>query len=184
MTYWDILFDTDPAQRRDIDRLEQELSVARDGESLLQEQLHSMRGRVNRLELLCEGLVELLKTRSLVDDAQLRLAIQRLDLADGVEDGRIGPDRTENAPSCGECDRPVNPKRRDCLYCGTAIPKAAPRRPKKVRMARCERCEASVPERSTWITESGILCDPCHQNPGPIGSLSLSDSEGGGLSEV
>jgi hypothetical protein len=75
-------------------------------------------GEVERLNLVVEALTELMVTRLGVTRYEVELMVERVDLADGVVDGRVGPDRAAKAIKCPSCERPVNPKRSECIYCG------------------------------------------------------------------
>lgn len=185
MSFWDSLFDNEVRQRRDINFLQAESEGTTVEVGALREENRRLAERVDQLELMVEGLVTVLEAHKLLRPRELALAIQRLDLADGYEDGRIGPDRSDDAPTCGSCARPVNPKRQSCLYCGAEL-RAEDRRPKPKppRMTACERCGAQVAERSTWITELGVVCHTCYLNPGQAGALSVAPphAQGGGMS--
>ena len=85
--------------------------------------------RVDRAELIIEALSRILRERALVSEEALRELVVQIDLEDGVEDGRIGQDRSARAPKCSACGRPVNTRRTHCVYCHSEIPrKHKPRR--------------------------------------------------------
>jgi|GEM_PF-1270338 len=118
--------------------------------------------RFERLELLVEGLKSALCAQNILTEHQIAVATTRVDLADGLEDGRIGPLAASLAPPCPSCARPLNPKRAQCIYCGAAVlrqDKAVAPEPK----ATCARCTTAVPQRTTWYSEDGLLCDPCYR---------------------
>ena len=122
----------------------------------LQWQVQELSIRVGQLEVVCAAAFDLLQMRGLSRD-DLNLAVARIDLEDGVEDGRIGPDRSAIAPACGSCGKPVNPKRDVCVFCGTEW--AHP-----VQMAEhvhCHMCGEKFDTADTWFTESGVVCNPC-----------------------
>ena len=110
----------------------------------------------------------------------------RLDLADGREDGRIRPQVARGVPRCNACDNPVNPKRSECVYCGTAITAEtlkAPPRPR--REMSCELCQVTFEEREGFFSEYGLVCAPCHGDPERVvkakkGTLSLVDGRSDG----
>jgi len=160
MGYWDKLFDNEWAQRDDIDRLQHEAAFAADTAADLQRALHEQRQRVAKLELMVEALVEVLRERKALTRDEVAVMIQQIDLADGVEDGQIGPDRVAQAPKCHVCGRPVNPKRENCLYCREPIQLGHTPPP---RTARCARCGAEVPEINTYFSEVGLVCGDCHR---------------------
>ena len=155
------LWDNERKQRRDIESLRQALTHAPDLRPMLEAQAR----RIDRLELLCKGLVELVVAKKLVSHAELSVVMQQLDLADGVEDGRISPHVRESSPCCTSCQRFVNPQRTSCIYCGTPIDHALP--PEAAPAARgrpdviCVRCNDTVPENETYFSGSGLVCGSC-----------------------
>jgi hypothetical protein len=76
-----------------------------------------LQDRVDRLELICEALWELLKTRMDVNDDQLMGWIAELDLTDGTADGK----RSRGPAECPSCSRPNSPRHQNCIYCGTML---------------------------------------------------------------
>ncbi len=162
---WDYLFDNEYKQRRDIQMLKAQVADAGSTQSAAWQQqrdLAAMSQRLARLELTVEALVRLLQVRTGLSRDELGLMIQRVDLADGVQDGQIGPDRIGDAPPCANCGRPLNPKRETCLYCDAPVAEAikehvAP----PPRLVRCVRCNAEIPEQSSYFSEDGIVCQKC-----------------------
>jgi len=124
----------------------------------------SLQERTDRLELICETLVELVLTRGLVTREELGVLFAQVDLRDGVEDGGLHPDRPKiRAPLCSACERPVNPERSACVYCGAKVVKGAapPKRP--VRLVTCGACNEKVDQRESNFTASGLRCDRCYR---------------------
>ena len=70
--------------------------------------------RCDRLALTCQALWELLRDRLNLTEQQLLDRVQQIDLRDGKADGRMG----SQVHQCPACERPVNSRRRQCLYCG------------------------------------------------------------------
>jgi hypothetical protein len=163
MSIWkDLFFDTEFRQRRDINTLRESLSESDDW---LQSQSHSLRKaheRIEKLELVCEALFELMQLKGIASREELSLLVQRIDLADGFEDGKIGPDRTAEAPSCGGCQRPVNPKRKACLYCGEELSTASlgQTRPPAQKVI-CAACQSWTLESEAYFSGRGLLCVDC-----------------------
>jgi len=158
---WKHLFDSEWKQRDDIESVQSSVTSAMHDNVRLSRQLRAAEDKVERLELVVEALVTVLELRGGLDRQELALAIERIDLEDGVVDGRMGPDRTANAPKCAACGRPVNPQREACLFCGGARDASKPTRP-PTRTVSCRRCQRDVPESTTYFTELGITCADCY----------------------
>lgn len=179
--FWNRMFDTPEKQRDDIRALQADNDLVLDRAEEGQRALRQATRRIDKLELMLEATWELLKSRGDVSDADLALMVSRVDLADGKEDGRIGPSR-KDAPSCHACGRPANPKRSRCIYCHEAKLTVAAPAPPPPRMTDCETCAKSVPERSVYFTAQGTVCEACFKNPGGAGGLALSSEQAGDLS--
>jgi hypothetical protein len=65
----------------------------------LVERVHRLENEVGRLLLVNHALVEELTRRGMLDGPSLEAAMKAIDLADGVEDGRVTPAATKRAPS-------------------------------------------------------------------------------------
>ena len=166
MSFWDNMFDSEYRQRKDINTLRANMmdmsDVASAVEPMRGEVTH-MRMKLDQLGLLCEALVQLLELKGGFKREELTLMIQRLDLADGVEDGRIGPNHTAGAPKCPNCNRPANPKREACIYCYAPLPKELPEAEAAQKMVKCTRCSKDVAENSAYFSEVGLLCYHCFE---------------------
>ena len=142
---WTNLFsDYDRVSRKELKRLALD-SDFNDGRiDALEAERMRLTERVNRSELLIHAMWELLKVRTGATDEELRVMVARIDLADGREDGKIGT----KVPSaqCANCGRPINTRRRNCIYCDAPMSEAYKvSQPKKVvRTVTCTRCSASV----------------------------------------
>ena len=131
----------------------------------------ALRGKVARLELTVEALLEILWVRGLVTREEVSLAIQRIDLADGVEDGRVGPDRSAAAPRCPHCGRPINPLRSHCVFCAGKLeptatrvglpPKVARPKASAPRQNRCSECGKVLTDDETHFRARGLYCESC-----------------------
>ncbi|MEZ4383782.1 MAG: hypothetical protein R3A79_20790 [Nannocystaceae bacterium] len=160
----DVLLGWEGRQHRDIQRLKAAASdVAVSAESAIHIAQRLVQ-RVDRLELLCEALVELVVARKIATREELGVLVAQVDLRDGVEDGSVGSQPRRSVPACGACGRPVNPQRPSCVYCGAAVvveaaAPAATVRP--VRTVTCGGCGETVDERESNFTEHGLRCDRC-----------------------
>lgn len=153
------LFDNEYRQRRDIQQLQQQLSST----PSLGPELRAASARIDQLELLCTALAELLVAKGLTTPAELRVLMQQLDLADGVEDGRVSKHARDESPRCSHCRRFLNPSRAACVYCGTPMAQAVPPAPalKPRPDIECKGCRRVVPESDTYFTGRGLVCAAC-----------------------
>ncbi|MBL4683219.1 MAG: hypothetical protein JKY37_01405 [Nannocystaceae bacterium] len=153
------LWDSEHKQRRDIQDLRRELDAAPD----LSRLLTPLAARVDQLELLCKALTELLVSKGVASPEELSVLAQQLDLADGVEDGKVSARVRDNAPRCPRCQRFANPRRQHCVYCeaelGTAVQTSAAPAPRTVS---CGGCGQQVPESQTYYSGSGLRCERCY----------------------
>lgn len=122
----DHLFDSDYRQREDIEELREQVSeAARDRPADTSSSVRTLRKRVDQLELMLEALYAHMENKGDIDREKLSDLMIQVDLADGVEDGRIGGDRTKRAPQCTKCSKPVSRKRAECVWCGEPVDKKA-----------------------------------------------------------
>lgn len=166
MSLWDFLFDNDIRQRQDIDSLERRAESSDEALQSLRLDVQHLKKQQDLNELVLEALLQLAELKGQVTKEEIALMIQRLDLADGVEDGRIGPDRASVAPKCPFCARPINPQRQSCIYCGQKAPEAqqVPRKTdSSARLIRCVRCYNEVREDQAHFSPEGLLCDACQK---------------------
>ena len=80
--------------------------------------IHELEVRVERLELACEGMWELMKARHGMEDGDLLAWMAEVDLRDGAADGKSGKGGPVSCPSCSR----KNAVRHDfCMYCGEGL---------------------------------------------------------------
>ncbi len=163
---WNYLFDSPRRQRRDIEALREQVVLGSDDtqeKAKIERRLAQLEANQERLNLTLEAVLRLLEQRLRISPQDIALMVQRIDLADGVEDGMIGPDRSAEAPACYACGRPVNPKRDACIYCDAPLewPTAteAPAAPE--RSITCAVCQTTVPERRSYFSDNGVVCETC-----------------------
>ncbi|HEU4532674.1 MAG TPA: hypothetical protein VFS00_01105 [Polyangiaceae bacterium] len=118
MSLWDHLFDSDWKQRSDIETTREQLDLAVGANDALREIVLWQGQRLDRLELLFETLFRGFEKSGVVDRASFARMVEQVDLADGLLDGKLGPDQAAHAPRCGRCGRPASPLRPACIYCG------------------------------------------------------------------
>ena len=167
MSWQYLFFDNDSLQRSDIETLKSSVRFAAEAAGDSMSDIADAKRKIAQLELTVEALVRLLETKMSLDRQELAVMIQQIDLADGVQDGRIGPDRTEHAPKCGFCARPLNRKRASCIYCGKEVPKKAVEPPPPARLTGCRKCKRVLEEASSYITMQGLLCADCYAEMEP-----------------
>lgn len=153
----EFLFDSEYKQRSDIEQLKQAALSAPDPSRLIR----PLQQRVDRLELLCKALTELIISKGVATAEELSVVAQQLDLEDGREDGKISARARKKGPRCTNCDRFVNPKREHCVYCNAAIESEAKSEPAAARMVHCGGCNREVPEPETFYTGGGLRCSAC-----------------------
>lgn len=76
--------------------------------------LKEVEGRLNRVELICAALWELLSERLSISEAELQARMKDIDLRDGVQDEKI----TDVPLRCPTCGRVSSSRHWKCLYCG------------------------------------------------------------------
>lgn len=177
---WNALFDDEWTQRRDSARMSPQIPFNEEQFVSQAEQIRTLQAKANRLELACSALVALLMEHEVFDAKQLKLAIARVDLADGFEDGMLGPERTRQAPKCGGCGQPANPNRDSCVFCGVPLKLEEPP-PQSPPTLNCDSCGKEVVQYDTWITSRGTVCNICHNVED--GGLSVVKPASGALSD-
>ena len=155
----EFLFDNEYSQRKDIERLEQQVLEMPDASRMVEPLLQ----RVDRLELLCKALTELVVSKGIATREELSVVTQQLDLADGVEDGKISARVRKSAPRCSSCGRFVNPRREHCVYCHADVSTTA-QAPPPERTVVCGGCGKEVPESGSFYTGAGLRCDTCFED--------------------
>jgi hypothetical protein len=163
MSAWDFIFDSEHKQRSDINDLKgvaDRVDASVDG---LWDELTRTKRRVAKLELLTEGLIAYMQVKGVLNREELAVMVQRVDLSDGYEDGRIGPDRSSKCTKCPFCDRPFNEKRKVCIYCGKEVtPQDLKLMEKKEpRTIICALCYRRFPETAAHFTVKGLVCETC-----------------------
>jgi hypothetical protein len=132
---------------------------------VLRETAVALRQRLEYADLQLSALTALLDAKGLISLDELKDAMVRLDLADGVEDGRMGPDRATEAPCCPACGRPANRRRSQCVYCGAALPPVgrpgAPGSRREIKTVSCAKCGEAVAEKDGYFTDRGMVCPRC-----------------------
>jgi hypothetical protein len=105
------LMPMDFAARRTADEAKAQAREARTAVEL-------MRMDVERLLMIAEALWGMLKEQHGYSDQQLIERVQRIDLRDGLLDGKVA---RQPPAVCGKCGRVVGRHRSACLYCGAPV---------------------------------------------------------------
>lgn len=155
----EFLFDNEYSQRKDIERLKEHVLTTSDPSRLVEPLL----ARLDRLELLCKSLTELIVSKGIASREELSVVTQQLDLADGVEDGKISARVRKSAPRCANCGRFINPRRDQCVYCHAEV-QTTGKAPPPERTVVCGGCGKEVPESGTFYTAAGLRCDTCFED--------------------
>ncbi|MCA9690378.1 MAG: hypothetical protein KC636_12270 [Myxococcales bacterium] len=90
MSIWEMLEPWEVRHDRELRELKSNAEFSEQYLEAARVELLETRRRVDRLELLLEGLVMLLENQGTVDRDTLKLIIRELDRADGKEDGKMG----------------------------------------------------------------------------------------------
>ena len=78
--------------------------------------------RVERMALVAEAMWELLSERAGISQDDLLARVRVIDARDGAVDGRRGIAPDAPVTRCAACQAVVPPGRKDCQFCGTAVP--------------------------------------------------------------
>jgi len=113
MALWDYI------QHQQIRQLQSDLAstkaeVVRSAADSASRQIAFLEDRVETLTLMCHAMWTLVQEELALTDNDLAERFEKLDLLDGVKDGKLG--RTPEP--CGECGAKVNPRVGRCLFCG------------------------------------------------------------------
>lgn len=160
-----------PLEIKNRDQL-QLMKLELESQPIALEAMQKLGAQVDRLELVCRALTELIVAKGVATRSELSVVLQQLDLEDGVEDGRARSEVRHGAPRCAGCDRFINPQRDRCVYCGASVAGAGgePYRDKRAAVrapavkVQCVRCEKSVPEADTLFTADGLVCPGCYDH--------------------
>ncbi len=71
--------------------------------------------RLERMALICMAMWSLVQSRTDLTEDDLLDRIQKIDLLDGVPDGKI----TRQVTQCSQCNRPMSSRHQRCIYCGS-----------------------------------------------------------------
>jgi hypothetical protein len=88
------------------------------------DKLRDLERRYERMSLVTNALWQLLKAHTGLTDADLKQYIEKVDLADGVRDGRVT--RSKGAMDCPHCSRRVLKSATVCAWCGEKLPSGDP----------------------------------------------------------
>ncbi|MHC4562440.1 MAG: hypothetical protein ACYS8X_06670 [Planctomycetota bacterium] len=76
--------------------------------------VRELESRLDNLLLTCMAMWSLLKEKTDLTQEELLARVEKLDLADGVADGKL-----QTAPvECPQCGRTMAKRHKSCMYCG------------------------------------------------------------------
>jgi len=117
----DLLWDLH--QERRIGQVQDDANLAARKATDFQERVRFLEDRLDRMLLQNMAMWSLLRDKLGLKDEDLIARVQKLDLEDGVADGKV----TRTAPNtCARCSRPFSSRHRRCLYCGHEAGPATP----------------------------------------------------------
>ncbi len=88
------------------------------------DKLRELEQRYERMNLVTNALWQLLKAHTGLTDGDLKKYIEKVDLADGVKDGKIT--RSQGAIDCPHCSRRVLKSATVCAWCGGKLASGDP----------------------------------------------------------
>jgi hypothetical protein len=88
------------------------------------DKLRDLEQRYERMTLVTNALWQLLKAHTGLTDADLKKYIEKVDLSDGVRDGKVT--RTKGAMDCPHCSRRVLKSATVCAWCGGKLTSGDP----------------------------------------------------------
>ncbi|MCB9665495.1 MAG: hypothetical protein H6732_15390 [Alphaproteobacteria bacterium] len=129
-------------------------------------ELQALVQRVDHLELILEALLRWLELEGRFDRDLIASLIARVDLADGQEDDRIGPEMRMDAAACPACGKPLSTRRDACIYCGAPRPEElrTPRGHAPGAVVLCVDCGVVLREDKALRSASGPVCWTCFQD--------------------
>lgn len=77
--------------------------------------IRDLEDRIEKLELVCESLWEMLKEKCDYDETDLIERMTEIDLSDGKFDGKK---RRSSSIKCSKCQRKNSKRHNRCMYCG------------------------------------------------------------------
>lgn len=88
------------------------------------DKLRDLEQRYERMNLVTNALWQLLKAHTGLTDADLKKYVEKVDLEDGVRDGKVA--RSKGAMDCPHCSRRVLKSATVCAWCGGKVSKGDP----------------------------------------------------------
>jgi len=79
-------------------------------------ELRYLEGRLEKLNMVCMAMWELLSERTDLTEEDLKNKVQEIDLRDGRADGRVTQKQIRRCPSC---NRAMSRRHTTCMYCGS-----------------------------------------------------------------
>lgn len=143
--------------------------------SQLRRELQAALQRIDTLEMFVESVVQLGVAKHLYSSQEWQVMVSRVDLLDGVEDGKRHQTSYRGAPVCPHCQHYVNPNRPSCVYCGEVVVLRSAAEPispyrggapveEKIKLVDCGGCARVVPQTEAYFSRTGnLVCTSCFQ---------------------
>ena len=101
-------------QSRQISAAQADASRATSRAGAADRNVEALIDRLDKLTLVNMAVWSLVREQLELTEEQLAERVREIDLADGVEDGKVPP----QVAKCPQCGRVMSPRHGRCLYCG------------------------------------------------------------------
>ena len=104
------------AQQRQIGEAKTDAARATSRAATADRNVEALIDRLDKLTLVNMAVWSLVREQLELTEEQLVERVREIDLADGVEDGKV----TRTVAKCPKCGRVMSPRHKKCIYCGSA----------------------------------------------------------------
>jgi ribosomal protein S27AE len=88
----------------------------------LQDEVRRLEDKLDKLTLVCMAMWSVLSEQAGVTEEALTERVQKLDLQDGKQDGKV----SRSTRQCPQCGHTMSARHSRCLYCGAEDESAGP----------------------------------------------------------